>query len=309
MITRRTLDHDKEGRWGRPRTGSKVTVSRGELSIPGSTPLISYDPKESFELPQHLVEVATGLTTPAEFIEQYGLLGYSQFHRGEGIPPDEFGDPPFEYVFAANPELRKQLSTSVPDYLVRRSGEPVRWFEAHARTVKAALDLLARMRLKDEDGLQALLKRLPNSQYAVLGELSSYGSFDWVSDFAKIDLARATRAALTALVNPNLQGLQRILRSDAFGNLHYEFVFQSLIQAIYWHVAMRIDDEKAIAKFCKRCGEPFFHRDPRQAYCPKPLGVSRSLCQNRTGVENHRTRWANGKSAKTKQQKIQRRNR
>jgi hypothetical protein len=262
---------------------------------------VSYDPKERPELPDRLAEVASGLTTPEEFVEEYGPLGFNKLYREESLPPVEFGDPPPEFIFATNPGFKKSLSLPMPAYLKYRtdsayqSAYQSRWFQAHARTVKTALDLLAALRLKDEGRLRSLLKKFPNWQYAALDKLSAYGSFEWVPEYAAIDLALAAKAALAALINPNLEGLQRVLRGDAFGNLRYEFTFQSLVQVIYWHMAMRVDDEKAVAKFCKRCGEPFFHRDPRQKYCPKPLGKRRSVCGNREGVETYRARWRGAK--------------
>jgi len=300
-------DHDPTKsvtRWPKPREGA-VKESNGDLSIEGRT--TSYDPREVWELPDRLVEVVTGLTTPIEFVGEFGLLGFDNLHFSEdlGFPPFQFGDPTAEFILAKYPEVKKQMSISPPSYLKPKTGETVRWFETHARTVRAALDLLAALRLKDETRLRALLKKFPDTQYAALDELSSYGRFDWVSEYAELDLPRAAKAALAALINPNLEGIHHGLRYDALGNLRFEFTFQSLIQVIYWHVAMRVNDEKAVAKYCKRCGNLFFHRDSRQTYCPKPLGKNRSVCGNREGVEAHRARLRenNGRSIKTKRRK------
>jgi hypothetical protein len=283
-------------RWFRPR--GPVIETNGMTLISSRSPTESYDPKESLELPDRLAEVATGLTTPVEFVQEYGLLGFQNFVLGEGIPPVEFGDPPAEYVFAAKPSLKKLLAAPVPLYL--SPGEPLSWFNAHALTVRRSLELLGYFRLKDTNKLRATLLTLPKANYAALGVTSEEGAFEWVPEFAKIDLARATRAALAALINPNLVGVHRELRPDAFGNLRYELKFEALIQVVYWHLARRVEDEKAIPKFCKRCGEPFFHRDPRQQYCPKPLGKIRSLCGNRAVKEAFRARWPSGISERAK---------
>jgi hypothetical protein len=262
-----------------------------------------YEPTEDHELPDRLIEVATGLTSPVEFANEYGLLGYSQLHRWEGIPTPEMGDAPLSLLMAEDPEFTKQLANPrAPAHIELAMGEPLYWFKAHARTVNAARDLLICLKSKNEGGLRDLLEALPHMQYAALGGLSGEGAFGWVTDYAARDLMGAVQEALIGLINPNIQGLQRELHIDSFGQLRYSLTFTALIQVIYWHLVAHLDD-KLPPRYCLRCGEPFFPADPRQRYCPKPLGKSRSVCGARAVKEAFKERWPRGKSEHSSQEK------
>jgi|HubBroStandDraft_4_1064222.scaffolds.fasta_scaffold267916_2 hypothetical protein len=50
----------------------------------------------------------------------------------------------------------------------------------------------------------------------------------------------AVYEAIIGLINPNIQGLQRKLHVDDFGQLRYSLTFNALVQVIYWHLAARL---------------------------------------------------------------------
>jgi len=267
-----------------------------------------YEPTKERELSDRLIEVATGLTDPVEFADEYGLLGYAQLHSWEGTPSPEMGDVPLSLIVAEDPKFAKQLKDPrSPAYIELATGEPLYWFKAHARTVRVARDLIICLKLKDDSRLRALLKALPRKQYAALGDLGEAEAFDWVTDYAGRDLMGAGQEALIGLINPNIQGVQRELHVDSFGQLQYSFTFTALIQVIYWHLASLLNDDKLPPRFCQRCGEPFFPADPRQRYCPKPLGKSRSICGARAVKEAFKQRWPSGKSENSSNEKRRRR--
>lgn len=220
------------------------------------------------------------------------------------------GDYPLSLILAKDPKFAEQLENPrAPAYIELASGEPLYWFMAHARTVRAARDLIICLKLKDGNRLRELLEALPRKQYAALGDLSEAEAFDWVTDYAAHNLMGAGQEALIGLINPNIQGVQRELHVDSFGQLQYSFTFTALIQVIYWHLAALLNDDKLPPRFCQCCGEPFFPADPRQRYCPKPLRKSRSVCGAKAVKEAFRLRWPSGKSENPSNVKRSRRRR
>jgi hypothetical protein len=300
------------GRWPR---GLKYTVrsaadparprTHNEKIVPLSgTRVRWYDPTKERELPDRLIEVATGLTDPSEFVDEFGLLGFAQLHAWEGVPRPEMGDVPLGLLAAEDPSFAKQLKDPrAPAFIELATGEPLYWFKAHARTVQAARNLIICLRLKDDNRLRELLETLSRKQYAALGDLCETGAFDWVTDYAARDLMAAGQEALIGLINPNIQGVQRKLHIDNVGQLKYSFTFTALIQIIYWHLASLLNDEELPPRFCQLCGEPFFPADPRQRYCPKSLGKSRSVCGARAVKETFKQRWPNGRSGNSSNEK------
>ena len=275
-----------------------------------------YDPTKEHELLDRLMEVASGLTDPVEFADEYGLLGYAELHPWEGIPTPEqggspqMGDAPLSFLMAEDAEFARQLANPrAPAYIELAVGEPLYWFKAHAQTVRAAHDLIMCLKLRDENRLRELLNALPRKRYAALGNISDSEAFYWVTDYAARDLIGAVHEAIIALINPNIQGLQRALHVDSLGQLRTSLTFTALIQVIYWHLAERLDADKQLSRFCKRCGEPFFATEPRQLYCPKPLGKSRSVCGLRFNKKNFKDRWPSGKSENSSNKKRRRRQR
>lgn len=287
-------------------TDSAYPQMREERIVPvGGRRATWYDPAATPEILARLLEVATGLTNPIEFADEYGLLGYANLHRWDGIPPAEMGDFP---VTLLPVEELKVASQRIPEYMELETGEPIYWFEAHVRTVKVAHDLIAHLKLKDERRLRDLLEAFPKASYAALDGMSDVGAFSWATDYAAHDVMVATREAIIGLINPNIQGLQRQLHVDSLGRLRTSLTFTALIQVIYWHLAARLDSDKLLPRYCELCGEPFFAGDPRQRYCPKPLGKSRSVCGARAVKEQFKQRWPNGKSQSSSKHK-RRRNR
>jgi hypothetical protein len=264
-----------------------------------------YDPSEALELPNRLMEVATGLTTPVEFVDEYGLLGYSNPHYKNSLPLPEMGeDYPLGFLLATDPQFAKQLAESrAPAFIELAIGEPVYWFEAQARTVKLAHDLIVCAKLKDEQRLRVLIEAFSHGIYAGPDGVSERDAFDWATGYAERNLMAAVHEAIISLINPNIQGLQRKLHVDSFGQLKYSLSFTSLIQVIYWHLVGRLNSAKAPPRYCRLCGEPFFPADPRQRYCPKPLGKSRSVCGARSVKEAFKLRWPAGTSENSSRKK------
>src|ERR1700722_290152 len=112
------------GRWPR---GLKYTVAvqtdpaypqiLDERIVPLSGTRVKwFEPTEDHELPERLREVATGLSDPVEFADEYGLLGYAQLHRWEGIPSPEMGGPlqmgegPLKLLMAEDPKFARDLN-------------------------------------------------------------------------------------------------------------------------------------------------------------------------------------------------------
>ena len=242
------------GRWPRglqymvaATTDPATPGIQDERLVPRSGTRVSwYDPTAESEIPDRLIEVATGLTNPVEFADEYGLLGYAQLHNWEGIPtpemggPPQMGDAPLSLLIAEDPKFARDLANPrAPAHIEVATGEPLYWFKAHARTVRAAHDLIICLKLKDESRLRELLEALPHKQYAALGNISDAEAFYWVTDYAARDLMGAAHEAIIGLINPNIQGLQRQLHVDSLGLLRTSLTFTALIQVIYWHLAAR----------------------------------------------------------------------
>jgi hypothetical protein len=203
---------------------SKNSSQRSQVIVPLSgTRTKWYDPSEALELPDRLMEVATGLTTPVEFVDEYGLLGYSSSYYRDAFPRPEMGDDyPRSLLLAKDPEFAKQSAESrVPALLELILGEPVYWFEAHARTVKLAHDLIVCIKLKDERRLRVLIEAFSHGIYAGPDGVSERDAFDWATEYAERNLTGAVQEAIIGLINPNIQGLQRKLQVDTLGQLKY----------------------------------------------------------------------------------------
>lgn len=298
------------GRWPRGLEYKVITVTdpaypqmHEERLVALSGKQLLYDPLLKSELPDRLIEVASGLTSPVEFANEHGLLGYSELHDWGFSTKPEMGDNPQSF-HAEDPDFVRQAKTPLPKYLEQKfaidQAEPLQWFLAHARTVKAANDLIVGLKLKDDSLLRKSLEDLPHKQYAALDKVSDSYAFDCAPDYAARDILAATREALIGLINPNIQGLQRKLHVDNFGQLRYSLTFTALIQIVYWHLASRLEDDRLPPRFCQRCGEPFFPADPRQRYCPAPLGKFRSVCGAKAVKDAFEKRWPSGKSGSTR---------
>ena len=266
-----------------------------------------YEPTEEHEIPDRLIEVATGLTDPVEFADEYGLLGYAQLHSW-GLPHLEMGDYPLNLIRTEDPNFLRQLDKPrAPAHIELTVGEPLHWFKAHAITVKLAHDLIISLKQMDERRMRDLLEGMPRKQFAALDAIYGAEAFDWVPDHAPRDLLGTVHEAIIGLINPNIRGLQRELHLDRFSQLRYSLTFTALIQVIYWHLAARLDSDKLLPRNCERCGEPFFAGDRRQRYCPKPLGKSRSVCGARAVKETFKRRWPSGRSKNSSTVKARRR--
>jgi hypothetical protein len=283
----------KTSRWQR---GRKYVQRKDEIVEVQGGRAEFYDPtaKDEDELPERLIEVATGFTKPEEFAKEYGRLGLIDTTVPRGAEEVEEQDlVPDDYLRAITPKGQKKYLLQFSPW---EGSESIRWILAHARTVKAVRDLTAYLKGKNAEKLRAALKEFPKTQYALLTRLSRYWEFDWVLEYSERDLHAAAHAAIIALINPNLRGVQHELRRDKLGDLRYALTYQTLAQVIYWKLALRIEDKTLLWSTCKKCGKPFKHTDSRQQYCPRAPGQTRSACGSRAIKEAFLDRWPDGKS-------------
>jgi hypothetical protein len=274
--------------------GRNYVLSGDEIvEAPGSKGR-SYDPTVEDELPERLIEVATGLTPPEQFAKEYGRLGRideTVWKGGENVEEQDLV--PDAYLRDVVLTKKEQKYAQFSPW---EGSESVRWILWHAQTVKAARDLIGHLKAKNTEELRAALKKLRNTHFAFFTRLSSYGEFDWVREYAERDLHAAAHAAIIALINPNLRGVQYELQMDELGNLRYALTYQTLAQVIYWKLALRIENKTLLWSNCKKCGQPFSHTDSRQQYCPRLPGQKRSVCGSRAIKEAFLDRWPDGKS-------------
>jgi len=281
----------KTSRWQR---GRKYDQLKGKIvEVPGGRARFYYPTTED-TLPESLIDVATGFATPAEFANEWGRLGLidtTVWRGGEEVEEQDLV--PDDYLRATTPKAQKKYLSQFSPW---EGNESVRWILAHARTVKTARDLIGHLKAKNVEKLRDALKEFPKRQYALFARLSGYWEFDWVLEYAERDLHAAAHAAIIALINPNLRGVQYELRRDELGDLRYTLTYQTLAQVIYWKLALRIEDKTLLWSNCKKCGKPFKHTDSRQQYCPRLPGQTRSLCGSRAIKEAFLDRWPDGKS-------------
>jgi hypothetical protein len=113
---------------------------------------------------------------------------------------------------------------------------------------------------------------------------------------------------ITTVIQWNISGIESTLYSRAYrfddesalDSLFMGFMFGSLIEGIWWHLARYVAGQGDIA-ICKGCDHYFERTDKRQQFCPPPEehvleaqhGIrqrAQSLCANRYRLKKHRAK-------------------
>ena len=80
-----------------------------------------------------------------------------------------------------------------------------------------------------------------------------------------------------------------------------DFRYQALIEVIYWHLADTLTGRRIRRCKAQGCGGLFAQTDPRQLYCPPPIGVrGKSRCAERERKRRQRKTNQKPKAAKAK---------
>jgi hypothetical protein len=245
----------------RPLLGGKV-VPLGTLLA--RAPLAQeYLPMARRELPAELAKAASGMETEVlGFVRRYGLLGYVQAWRF-----------PLEALGAARSRI---YTPDVP-------GDPFVWFTAHAQAVKLVGDL--GRALGDTHDLARIIEELTirgahgADEITFTAPTRGYTRPRQVRLIPGRDPRTIALRIIEAIVNPNLEGVSRILLTEQRRPITV-FAPQNLLDCVYWLLADAI--VSATVRTCLACDRFFVATHDRMRFCPRPMGLKGvSLCMNR----------------------------
>lgn len=164
-------------------------------------------------------------------------------------------------------------------------GDELAWALSHAENVDACLWLLSKLSggqwksLRDFFAWRPLEERTIPTVSAPFFAAVTVPSLS--GDQTKNAVEAATRGLISALLNPNLEGVSRVCDGK-----ESRFRFTALIQIVYWRLADFAGSR--YLRQCIECKTPFFATDNRQRFCPPPAGVRESRCGKRHQMREFR---------------------
>jgi len=205
-----------------------------------------------------------------DFFRRYGYLGYHENYDWDelvGAGVQKFHNP-------------------------RLTGEPFSWVQAHASTVKLAMDLGERV--NDELRLLEFMESLQVQDqdtgrkrlfvnYAIRGHTRPVQTE--INRTAFPDYQYIALFILAKILGENIAGQQRefliMPKDDNEGHgLTSVFGQRNLIGSIYWLLADAVSEESI--RNCEYCHHPFVATSEKMKYCPRRMGEDGiSLCLNR----------------------------
>jgi hypothetical protein len=164
-------------------------------------------------------------------------------------------------------------------------GDELAWALWHAENVDACLWLLSKLGGRQWNSLRDFFSRRPLEERTIPTVSAPFSATVTVprlsGDQTKNAVEAATRALISALLNPNLEGVSRVCDGK-----ESRFRFTALIQIVYWRLADFIGSR--YLRQCIECKTPFFATDNRQVFCPPPGGVRESRCGKRHQMREFR---------------------
>lgn len=233
---------------------------RHDVLIPSGNSDRELKPDDLPKLLNALVELAqekraSFAQTAAQFADTFGFMGYNQLVREENRCPGQRG------------------------WRGARSGEPLEWLAAHARTLYqcAILTDLASRAVKDSDVRKELKKHLENFPVGPYGERGAVRQLLYIDVSDPID---AANDIVRELLGPNLGSVNR----EVLVNI---FTCETPLQAAYWQLADQIG--KGTVQRCMECGRVFLH-DRKVKFCLPVPPKTISPCKSRFNVRAMRRR-------------------
>jgi hypothetical protein len=255
-----------------------------------------YDPLEVPALPNLLAKV-TNRDSAIEFVDRFGLLGYSGLKSATNQSVHDFGVPIdwFEWLKLA------------------WKGDPLSWFLSHASTVDLVLRLIVHLSTGNEDGISQLLRsRMVYADGMVEGDKTervaglvlAQGSevrFRPISLDGAVSGQHSAMAAelIVNLVNSNTQFVRnRLQLSFDKDDIWSSISFVALIEAVWYLVGQAAAKARFSGiRLCEECGAPFIVTDKRQRFCPGGVGYSSSsTCGTRSRKRRQRQAAKEGRS-------------
>ena len=203
-------------------------LAPGGILIGRGTIVRWYSPIAAADLPQLVAKLADASDGELqEFARNYGNLGFTTLTA----------------------DLKKAFYTW-PDGQETMGGDPADWLRAHGANVKRCLEITRCLQLpKDAFAREfdaALVGGVATDDRETWETIDA--AFGAVTESINVlirrrsEIVKAARSVRAALVNPNISGIHRALRSD-LGSHGEEsaFVFRAPIEAVYWHIANAAD--------------------------------------------------------------------
>ena len=249
-----------------------------------------YEPLDHPELPAELANLHGATDTAVlEFAHRWGFLGHGELMRLSREPRRLF--PP------THPE-----STST-------DREPVAWIRAHARNAWLALRILNELEslsseaseyVVDEGLINSLLlpREEPSDDWIIACAVyltdeiktAMFRGGNWV--FQEEQVPILLNHAIVSMLRGTLQ--RAIL--DFYGTpetqFTFQFAFDSLLEAIYWHLANAAVRQSSLGpgrySQCRWCGKFSLRTHSRQRFCSPQPGQRESRCAVARNVERMR---------------------
>ncbi|MBS0150713.1 MAG: CGNR zinc finger domain-containing protein [Nitrospira sp.] len=238
----------------------------------GKSPGQQYAPITHIELPNVLAKLYAGTDEEVlRFVGCYGLLGYFELASQGAEEPQRYGD-------------------------------PLPWVRQHALTVHLIMNLWRLVQDADEGGLQTELAKLGSPLVTIRfaeGAKIRRLPFTLGAERPEPWPFALARDIVSYLINRNLAGIGPVL-SDVGPSLQLGFSFRSLIDVIYYQLAVAVTGQRMQRCAAKDCGGLFIQHDPRQRFCPLWRGVQgESPCSLRERQRALRERRSHQSTQKT----------
>ena len=248
-------------------------IADGKVVIGNSQENRYYNPYEHPELPPLLAAISSeDENKTLEFVNQWGLLGYSEL-----------------FTSKASPSQRAEFDSGYGKW-----GDPLEWIWAHSRNVRLLLKLIDLLNNQDSKGINSYLKRLLTETPAPLKNyLLTYATPTATTNQMGFGIALTTpvqfaSAIISRVINDNYTKFvsSRLITYDkTTGELAESHTTPALLPVIYSHLKAaaikKIGYYQCEFRYCKRwwaIGNE--RRGPKNRYCQTDT-VGESLCSRK----------------------------
>jgi hypothetical protein len=223
------------------------------------------------------------------FVRQWGLLGSQEIMRwdflGQSIFPLTPDDGALQAAFKLHMEKLNAVSRG-------QAHDRLAWIWAHAQGVRLALAYLDHCQTGNPQSIRDMLSSAKATEDSVD---PNFGTGHRVRPIRlpnprkrHLNMDEVGRVAMVVL-NLNLRGVSRRvgLAADTGKPLGPTFLFPSLLNHVYWHLANAFEGGIDLAK-CEECGKWFAQTHRSQRFCPPPPGIEKSRCGSRNRTRRNR---------------------
>ena len=242
-----------------------------------------YYPMAYPRLPFELAQVGYGDTdSTLEFVHKWGLLGYNVLFPESERRSDAgwYNDDPTDFIWAHAHTVRSVLAL----YSALRRDDATELAEAMKALAQPS---------HFPDYPEDVPDHVRDAPWWAHGEgIALFDPRYWVPEFGYVRSVpppgygpeEVVAETIAEFISGNLPGIRPIVNlrdpvwmtgpqggsaARPLSRLRTMYLFDALVQAVWWHLANFVSGERDLAK-CRECGHYFERTDKRQEFCPPP---------------------------------------